>query len=205
MPIITKLVNTEGRHPKTRVYLDGRYAFSLEPEAAVRLREDQEVTADDVERLTLDNAKQRALASAYRSLSRRPHSAQEIKQKLMRKQFGEETIDRTLADLTARGLINDAEFALFWRENREAFRPRSRTFVGLELRQKGIPSDVAGEATSGMDDAGSALRLGQKKAKTLAKADYDTFSRRLGDYLRRRGYNYDVIQKTVRELWTTKG
>jgi regulatory protein len=205
MPTITKIVNTEGRHPRTRVYLDGRYAFSLEPESAIRLKEEQELTEAEIENLVRDNEKQQALASAYRSLSHRPHSTQEIKQKLVRKQFGEETVDRALAELTSRGLLNDAEFARFWRENREAFRPRSSSFVGLELRRKGVPAETAGEATSGMDDETSALKLGEKKAKTLARADYDTFCRRLGDYLRRRGYNYEVISKTIKELWKNKG
>jgi regulatory protein len=205
MPTITKIVKTEGRHPRTRVYLDGRYAFSLEPESAIRLKEEQELTEYEIETLVRDNEKQQALTSAYRSLSHRPHSAQEIKQKLIRKQFGEETVDRALADLTSRGLLNDAEFARFWRENREAFRPRSSSFVGLELRRKGVPAETAGEATSGMDDEASALKLGEKKAKTLARADYDTFCRRLGDYLRRRGYNYEVISKTIKELWKNKG
>jgi regulatory protein len=205
MPTITKLVKTEGRHPRTRVYLDGRFAFSLEPETAAHLKEEQEIAAVDIETLIKDNDKQRALASAYRSLAHRPHSVQEIRQKLVRKQFGEETIDRTLADLTAHGLLNDVDFARFWRENRESFRPRSRTFVGLELRRKGVPADIAGEATTGMNDEASALIVGGKKAKTLARADYDTFYRRVGDYLRRRGYNYDIISKTIKELWKNKG
>jgi regulatory protein len=188
-----------------RVYLDGRFAFSLEPETAARLKLGQELSESEIEDLVKDNEKQRALASAYLSLSHRPHSSQEIRQKLARKQFGEETISRTLADLTARGLLNDAEFARFWRENREAFRPRSRSFVGLELRHKGVAAELAGEATAGMDDAASALRAAEKKAKTLARADHDTFFRRLGDYLKRRGYNYEVIQKTIAQLWKTKG
>ena len=205
MPTITKLVNTEGRHPRTRVYLDGRFAFSLEPETAVHLKEDQEISEDDVEKLIRDNDKQRALASAYHSLSHRPHSTQEIKQKLARKQFGEETIDRAMAHLTNLGLLNDADFARFWRENRESFRPRSSTLIGMELRHKGVPPEIAGEATADMDDEASALRVGEKKAKSLARVDYDTFYRRLGDYLRRRGYNYDIISKTIKQLWQNKG
>jgi regulatory protein len=77
--------------------------------------------------------------------------------------------------------------------------------VGLELRRKGVTPEIADEATEGLDDEASALRVGGKKAKTLARLDYDTFYRRLGDYLRRRGYNYEIIQKTVRKLWKNKG
>jgi regulatory protein len=205
MPTITKIINTEGRHPRTRVYLDGRYAFSLEPETAVRLKLEQELSEPEIANLTRDNERQRALSSAYRSLSQRPHSSQEIRQKLLRKQFGEDTVTSTIDELTARGLINDAEFASFWRENREAFRPRSRSFVGLELRRKGVAADIAGDATAGMDDEASALQVAEKKAKTLAGADRDTYFRRLGDYLRRRGYNYEVIQKTINTLWKAKG
>ena len=204
MPTITRLVITKGPYPRVRIYLDGCYAFSLEPEAAVNLKKEQHLSEAELERIARTNERERALAAALRALVRRPHSCRETEPKLARKQFDAETVAGTIADLVARGLLDDTEFAHFWCENRDAFRPRSRAFVGLELRRKGVTADVVGAATAGMDDETGALRAGEKRAKVLGQVDRDTFRRRLGDYLRRRGYNYDVIEKTINELWQAR-
>ncbi|MCL2150398.1 MAG: RecX family transcriptional regulator [Dehalococcoidia bacterium] len=184
-----------------RVDLDGRYAFSLEPEVAMHLKEGQCLSEDELETLLRANERERAQAAALRALGHRPYSRQEMAQKLARKHFDEDTTAQVLANLTARGLLDDAEFARFWRDNRDAFRPRSRALVGLELRRKGVAVDAVNSATADMDDEASALQAGEKKAKTLKGADYDTFYRRLGDYLKRRGYNYEVIKVTINKLW----
>ena len=201
MPIITNLVQTRGPYPRIRVYLDGRYAFSVELEAGRHLKKEQHLSEEELEDLARASQGERALAMAMRMLVRRPYSRQEIEQRLAQKHFDQETIVRTLDALAARGLLDDAGFARFWCENRDAFRPRSRALVALELRRKGIAAVTINEATVGMDDEASAFQAGEKKARTLGQADHDTFYRRLGDYLRRRGYNYDVIKITVDKLW----
>lgn len=164
----------------------------------------QQLSEREFESLVCTNEGERVLAVALRALVRRPYSRQEMEQKLSQKQFSAEMVMRALDNLTERGLLNDVEFARFWCENRDAFRPRSRALVGLELKRKGVAPEDIRAATADMDDEASALQVGAKKAKMLGKADCNTFYRRLGDYLRRRGYNYEVIQATVKKLWQTR-
>ena len=38
-------------------------------------------------------------------------------------------------------------------------------------------------------------------ADSLPKDDYQTFRRRLGEYLRRRGFGYEVIETTLERVW----
>ena len=48
------------------------------------------------------------------------------------------------------------------------------------------------------------MRAGRKKAMTLLNApgiDYAKFRNRLGSFLQRRGFGYQVVTKTVRDLW----
>jgi regulatory protein len=206
MPIITKLDIKQtpvGKARKVRVYLDGHYAFTLEPEVAIGLKLDQELDPSDVTNLTVKNERMRCLAAAYRYLANRPHSARELYQKLQRR-FGDDAIKFTFADLKDHNLLNDADFARYWCEAREAFHPHSRRFTGLELRHKGIAPEAIEAATSTLDDADSAYRAAARKAQLLKSADYDTFLRKIGEYLRRRGYNYEVIRQTVKTLWQEK-
>jgi regulatory protein len=200
LAIITKIDRVR-RTGRVRIFLDDRYAFSLEAEAVPELKEGRELGVGAIQGLFDKNEELRALAASYRSLAQRPHSERELRQKLARKHFAEGAINKVIADLKGRRLLDDAEFARFWCENREAFRPRSRRLTGLELRQKGVTAEVVAEATAGMNDAESAFRTGIKRAKLLAGADYETFLRRIGEFLRRRGYSYETVKATVDRLW----
>jgi len=204
MPIITRLDKIQGMHPCVRIYLDGHFAFSLEPETATCLEKDQFISDAELENLVRASESEHALATALRLLERRPHSRLEMEQKLIRRQFSEVAVARTIDHLTARRLLDDGEFARAWCENRDAFRPRSRSFIKAELREKGVAPEDIQVATMGMDDEASALQAGEKRVRVLAHVDYNTFYRRLGDYLRRRGYNYEVIKITVNKLWQAR-
>jgi SOS response regulatory protein OraA/RecX len=52
-----------------------------------------------------------------------------------------------------------------------------------------------------LDDDESAYRAAYKKARNLPRKDYQSFRRRLGDHLQRRGFDYGVINATVKRLW----
>jgi regulatory protein len=56
-----------------------------------------------------------------------------------------------------------------------------------------------------VDDDQSAYRAAQKKSKRMPLSDFQVFRRRLGDFLRRRGFGYGTTQKTVTMLWRELG
>ena len=73
-----------------------------------------------------------------------------------------------------------------------------------ELRMKGVERDVVDELVNDEQDEERALRAGRKKAMTLVNTtniDYATFRNRLGSFLQRRGFGYQIVTKTVRALW----
>jgi regulatory protein len=47
----------------------------------------------------------------------------------------------------------------------------------------------------------SAYQAALSKAQHLPKQEYEVFRRRLGDYLKRRGFGYAVINQTVKRIW----
>ncbi len=98
-------------------------------------------------------------------------------------------------------LLDDTAFAEFWKENRNSFRPRSQRMLKMELRRKGVESEVIQEVVEDIDDADNAYRAAMSKARTLPVADYQIFRQRLGGYLQRRGFNYGVINNVVKKAW----
>ena len=203
MAVITKLVASKGRPKKVKVYLDGKYAFSLEAAVALeaRLHTRQELSQPKLEKLERENQLKKALASANRLLSFRPRSEKEIRQKLLQKGFDTAIVTESIKFLKENNLLDDAAFASYWAENRASFSPRSRRLVTLELLQKGVTAEVAEETAEGLDDEAGAYEAGSKKASRMDVSDYEEFRRRLGEYLRRRGFGYDVINRSVKRLW----
>jgi len=92
-------------------------------------------------------------------------------------------------------------FADLWVQNRSTFRPRGARLIRQELRMKGVDDRIVREATEGMEEDEIAYRCGQKRARSLPAGDYTEFRRRLGAFLLRRGFDYDVVERTVRRLW----
>jgi regulatory protein len=120
---------------------------------------------------------------------------------LRRLGFDADTVQQVVESLCEQRLVNDRDFATFWRDNREAFKPRSRRALELELRQKGIDADTVAETVADVDDQASAYHAAVKKARSLAGLDYPSFRRRLGPFLRRRGFAYGLINHTIDQVW----
>jgi len=202
MAKITALHAGRGRQ-RVRVFLDGRFAFSLEAEVAALegLRAGQELFAEQIETLTRADSFHRCLSAAAGYLSYRPRSEFEIRERLKRRGFDGDCMEAVIARLRGQGLVDDTEFAEFWKDNRESFSPRSQWLTRLELKRKGVASDIIDQVVGEVDDADSAYRAARSKARSLPRSDYDGFRRRLGDYLRRRGFAYGVVKETVERIW----
>jgi regulatory protein len=144
---------------------------------------------------------ERCLDAAYNYLSYRPRSEAELRIYLKRHGYGDYFIESVLARLKQQGVVDDVAFAQFWRDNRESFSPRGSIALRLELRRKGINSEIIAETISEIDEENSAYKAAQKKAKLLASSDYSSFHHKLSAYLWRRGFNYELTRRVVKRLW----
>jgi regulatory protein len=189
------------------VFLDGKFAFSLEAEVAVKenLQVGQELSEGDIEALAGVDLFQRCLNAALRYLDYRPRSEAELRERLRRRGFNGDNVETVLARLREQGLVDDLAFAEFWKDNRQSFSPRSQWLTRLELRQKGVAEDTIGQVVAGVDDEDSAYRAAMSRARHLPLSDYQSFRRRLSEYLKRRGFDYRVINHTVPKVWQVIG
>lgn len=140
------------------------------------------------------------LKSAYRLLGYRQRSEIELRDKLNGK-FTKAAVDTVIEHLRGKHMIDDAAFAQYWRERRETLNPRSRRLVVIELRKKGVDKEVINRALDGYNDKETAYRAAKKRAKLWSGYSYDEFVRKMGAFLLRRGFNYEVAKQTVDRLW----
>jgi regulatory protein len=191
------------RGKRVNVFLDGKFAFSLEAEVAMKnnLKVEQELSEDEIKALTGGDLFQRCLNAAFGYLDYRPRSEAELRERLRRRGFDSENVEAVIIRMKEKGLLDDLAFAQFWKDNRETFRPRSQWLTALELRRKGVAEAIIDQVVADVDDEDSAYRAAQSRAHRLPHSDYEGFRHRLGGYLKRRGFGYRVINHTVERLW----
>jgi len=207
MSRITGLAPGKSREKRVNVYLDGEFAFSMLAEVALKegLKKGQEISKSRLKALTDTDRYQRCLNAAIRYLGYRPRSETEVRQRLKKHGFEDDCTEKAIARLKEQGLVDDVAFARFWKDNRESFSPRSQRQMKLELRRKGLAVDVIELVIDEIDESDSAYRAALGKARRLPREDYQVFRRRLGAYLGRRGFGYDIIKETVDRVWKEDG
>ena len=202
MGMITAL-RVNGRKKQVSIFIDGSFSFSISEEVAATsgLKVGQHLSAEHIDKLKKADLSHNCFGAALNYLGYRPRSEDEVRQRLHRRGFNDEVVDKVVIGLKERGLIDDVAFAQYWRDNRLSFRPRSRRLIKLELRQKGVAAETANEVVEGLDDESAAYEVGLKKARVLSGLDYREFHRYLSDHLRRRGFDYETIRSAVARLW----
>ena len=207
---ITALEPQANNPERINLYVDGRFLLGIDAAIVLQmgLQLGQELLPDQLEQLRREEAEQRAVDRALNYLSFRPRSREEVRRYLRRKETPPEIIDAALARLDRLDFVNDHNFAEFWIGTREQFSPRGARALKNELRMKGVDREVVNELVDDEQDGERALRAGRKKAMLLVNIpdmDYATFRNRLGSFLQRRGFGYEVTTRTVRALWKELG
>lgn len=198
----------EGRKKRVAVYFAGqRRPLRVEVDTALKggLTVGRELTDAELFDLAKLDMFYRTQNAALNFLSYRPRSESEVKSRLTRRSFTTEQIDAVLVKLREQGLIDDTGFAGFWAENRREFSPRSRFLTRMELRRKGVANEVIDGVVAGLDDSENAYRAGLAYSRRLSIADKNIFRKRLGDFLRRRGFDFSVVNETVERVWREVG
>jgi regulatory protein len=134
-------------------------------------------------------------------LSYRARSEAEIRKNLRKHEIPDDVIEVTLERLRQEKLADDNQFARAWVENRNAFRPRSRRALALELRQKGLDEEMVHSAVAGVDEETLAYDAAHKRVSRLNGLEWNDFRKKLSEFLARRGFPYSVIAPTVTRIW----
>jgi len=199
---ITALKAQKKNPNRISVYLDGEYAFGLTRIVAAWLKIGQVLSEEDISRLKHQDTFEVGYQRALHFLSYRPRSEAEIQRKLSEQGFEESVIAAVLERLKGNGFLGDEKFAQDWVENRTTFRPRSKRMLAMELRQKGVNDEEIQKALVETDDEETlAYKAAQQYLRRLDGVDWETFRKRLGGHLARRGFSYGTITPVIRQVW----
>jgi regulatory protein len=186
------------------IYLDGEYGFSLGFLVAAPLSRGDTLSDQEIEELLTRDSVETAYDRTLKYLAYRPRSGAEVVRYLSQKGVAAKIRDLVLDRLRGAGLVDDGAFAQFWVENRGSFRPQGRRLLRQELRQKGISEGLIDEVLSGVEEDSSAYAAAVQRAVRYAHLEDEAFREKMYGYLRRRGFDYEVVAETTARLLTER-
>lgn len=201
--IITKIEYQKNIN-RVNIYIDNKFAFGLTDEIrfkyGLRVNEIiEQVFIDDVLKAEELN---KVIFNALNLLSYRQRSEKEIVDALRKKGFDETSIDKTILYLYENKYLDDNAFATSFINDKKNLNKLGSTRIKYELLKKGVSKEVI-ENTLEIDldeEYEIALELATKKLNSYKDQDKNSIYRKLGGFLQRKGYPYDVVSKVLRNL-----
>jgi regulatory protein len=144
-----------------------------------------------------------AHSAALSLLESRARTRLELEQRLSRRGFAADAIERALDRLSAVGLVDDETFARELASSRVEQGVDAPRIV-LELKDRGVDPDlaarVAGACAPHTDRAERCRELAKARLAKLQGLRPEVQYRRLAAYLVRRGYPGEIVEPVVSEL-----
>ncbi len=197
---ITEIRPQRRNRRRLAVYLDGRYGFGISEKTADKLglKPGLELTDEDVQKIVKGDELSRAKEYSALLLSYRGRTKKEIRQRLVRKGFEPEVVDKAMNRLAELRLVDDARFAADYTDSSVRHRHKGKRLVRVELKQLGVGSqDIAEALANAPDERAAAEEVARKYNLRNAKLDPRVRRRRLFALLGRRGFALDVIRAVL--------
>jgi regulatory protein len=149
---------------------------------------------------------EKTLARAFRLLAAKPRSVAELRTRLLEK-AEPEFVEQALTRLAELGYVNDESYARSFANSRLSYKPLGRVRLRQDLQRKQLSKQVVEQALDNayaehseeeLIDRAITKRLRLKGAPTSREE-----SKKLFDYLLRRGFSYDLVMRKVRAAGQT--
>lgn len=204
---ITRLVAQKKDPNRVSVHIDGAFAFGVHVDLVLRY-ELAKGTLLDVEtqrRLVTDDQVLKARARAWEYVVKRRRTRTEVERMLQRADYAPDVVERTLDYLEQKGEIDDAAYASAYAKERFRLKGHGPMRIRRDLKKKGVPpvaiEPALDELTASADLKAAAQAHAEKRWPRVAREeDPRRRKKKLSDYLRRRGFSYEIIRPIVEAL-----
>ena len=204
---VTRVAQQKRDADRVSIYLDGAFAFGLTVDVAMKagLRKGRHLSVEEQDALVAEDERVRARIAALDYLSYKARTEMEVERKLREKGFGEIAIAEAVTRLGELGYLDDEAYARAYARARLSGRGHGPTRIRADLRKRGVANGLIDRVLEDVVEPDELLeqarRHAQKRWPRLQREE-DPYKRRkkLGDYLRRRGFSFDLIRRVIEEL-----
>jgi regulatory protein len=197
---ISKLEQQKNRPNRCNVYVDEEFFVGINSNLLVDLDlfVGKEIEKSELNKLLEKEELNKATNKVFDYFSRRLHSKKEIIQKLHGK-FSNKIIGDVINKFEDLGYIDDEKFAKAWVESRK--RNKGKYVLGQELKTKGIDAEIIKMVLLEETDEESEKERAKNLviAKRWPEMTRDQRFQKIGSFLARKGFSYDIIKKVISE------
>jgi regulatory protein len=187
---------------RVSVFLDGKYSFSLTLDQLLDLKLKKGLEVDDGQakqfKKLSDEGKLKQRALEW--LMGRPHSTREFRDYLYRKQAEKDLIEAWAEEFTAKGYLNDADFARWFADVRRR-KNKSARAITAELFSKGVAPATIQNIISELEISDDSKKseteaLNDLMTKLKGRSRYQD-QQKLIAYLISKGFKYSDIKEAL--------
>ena len=193
---ITDIKQAVRNENRVNIYVNGKYAFSLDVVQVVdlKIKVGMEISEEELVKYKKASEFGKLYQRALEWVLIRPRSEKEVYDYLYRKVY-EKKLDKSYINLIIERLKNkkyldDTKFAEYYVENRFVKKGISRKRLKMELMKKGVAAEIIEQVLDGRNDEEEILKIIAKK-----RAKYD--DEKLTQYLCRQGFSYQLARSLV--------
>lgn len=206
MSKITKIEQCKRNKERVNIYIDEEFAFAIYMELVYRfgLKVNEEVDKEKLIEIAKVENLSKCKDSALKTIERSYKTEKEIRDKLLNKEFDEETVEKTINFLKEYTFIDDLKFTKMYVKDR--IRTQGRNKIKYALIQKGVNKYLVDEVLEELDrndEEERALLICEKKYLSICKREDDDFKikNKLIRYMLGRGYEYEVARNVVSKIY----
>lgn len=216
---ITAIEPQKNNPLRENIFLDNEFAFGISTELRFlyKLHVGDHLTTPQIEKLINKDQVTKLVEKAIKFLSYRPRSEKEVTQHLLFKKNPrsnkpeeselelknyQKSVATAIEFLKKHQQINDYDFARWWVEGRRRFKKTGDQIIKQELFAKGIAKEIVTQVLdeTAVDPEKLALEAAQKKLSSYQKLEPKEFKIKMGQYLVRKGFNWDTVSSVVDTL-----
>jgi len=201
VPQITKITPQKSKK-RVNIYLDHKFGFGLDLENYLKLglKVEQDLSEKEIAEIVKKAEYQKTLDKLLLFSSLRPRSEREVANWFWRKKVHQSLHNKLIKKLKKLEILDDSKFASWWVKQRLEFKNKSKRELISELYSKGIDKNTIEDVLSNfkVDDEKAAKKLISKKMYKWEKYELGVKNRKIGEYLSRKGFSWDVIKKIIK-------
>jgi SOS response regulatory protein OraA/RecX len=155
-----------------------------------------------------EKARERTFQRAVKRLAAKPRSVEELRERLLEKQWTNETVvDAVVEKLREYGYLNDEQFAFGYASFQVRQKPVGRGRLQRALALKKVDRETADEAIKLVFEETSEEQLIEqaieRRTRLRGRPQTRAETKSLFDHLLRRGFSYELVLRKVRAVSAT--
>lgn len=189
---------------RVNIYIDNKFAFGLTDEIRYKydLQINKEIDEKFIEDVLKAEEQRKIINKALNLISYRQRSIQEVRKNLKEKGYEDIYIETAIEYCKNQNYLNDEEFAHSFIKDKQNLNNLGSKRIKYELINKGVSESIIEKILQidPEDEYSIALELAEKKIKSYNGQDRNSIYRKLGGFLQRKGYPFDIVKTVLDEV-----